>query len=570
MLEFKNINKLKEDINKYKNITRILSIIRLISLIIFLVFVILLISQNNYFLYGIISFVLFIYLISFVFITNKYYIVLKHLENKLKVYNIHLKRRELNLDMIYDDGSDFIKKDDYKSSDLDLFGKHSLFKYLNSTKTKYGRNLLKDNLLNKTQNDNNFSKSILELGKTEDTIDIEASLQDFKNDAKKIDYDTFNFVSGNKIKLNILSFIPLISFILTIVYLILIFTIKLNPYYIIIFLVSNLILSKFLLKNDVFNIDSMSYSNLASTYIYVIKTIKNISFKQDYLNKIKDNILKEETNIKSLRRIYLILSIRYNMLINILLNTLFSFDFFIILLFNNKTKKMAKIEALFENVGILEVLISFSNIAIDNDIYTTPLMSDTFEVKDMYHPLVKNCVKNDFKFSGGIILTGSNMSGKTTFMRMIGINMILANCNSLVFASYFKSPILNVYTSLRCNDMLKEGISTFYAEILRMKLINQKIEEEKCLILIDEIFKGTNAVERIQASFKIIEKFNLKNVYFIISTHDFDLCSAKNILNYHFEETYDEANKISFDYKIKEGISESKNALYLLKMANII
>ena len=102
-----------------------------------------------------------------------------------------------------------------------------------------------------------------------------------------------------------------------------------------------------------------------------------------------------------------------------------------------------------------------------------------------------------------------------------------------------------------------------------MKNINSEIKNKKNLILVDEIFKGTNASERIDASFKVIDKLNSYNQLFIISTHDFELCNAKNISNYHFNETYID-DKISFDYKIKMGKSKTKNAIYLLKMANII
>ena len=187
----------------------------------------------------------------------------------------------------------------------------------------------------------------------------------------------------------------------------------------------------------------------------------------------------------------------------------------------------------------------------------------------MYHPLVKNCVSNSIQMNGGIILTGSNMSGKTTFMRTLGVCQTLYNAKGLIPAYSYVSTNYNIYTSLRANDMLSEGISTFYAEILRMKDINSAIKEKKNLILVDEIFKGTNASERIDASFKVIDKFNSYNQLFIISTHDFELCSANNIENYHFNETYID-DKISFDYKIKSGKSETKNAIYLLKMANII
>ena len=147
--------------------------------------------------------------------------------------------------------------------------------------------------------------------------------------------------------------------------------------------------------------------------------------------------------------------------------------------------------------------------------------------------------------------------------------MTLYNASSIVPAKIFKAPKLDIYTSLRANDMLSEGVSTFYAEILRMKKINEGIKKGPSLVLIDEIFKGTNLNERLEASFKIIENLNNYNAYFIISTHDEKITEAKNIVNYHFNEYYED-DKISFDYIIKEGKSETRNALYLLKMADII
>ena len=118
-------------------------------------------------------------------------------------------------------------------------------------------------------------------------------------------------------------------------------------------------------------------------------------------------------------------------------------------------------------------------------------------------------------------------------MRTLGINEVLFNAGGIVPAKSFTAPHMEVLTSLRANDMLSEGVSTFYAEILRMKRVNKEIENGRCLVLIDEIFKGTNAYERITASLKVIEKLNSKGTIFIISTHDFELCEAKDILNYH-------------------------------------
>ena len=169
---------------------------------------------------------------------------------------------------------------------------------------------------------------------------------------------------------------------------------------------------------------------------------------------------------------------------------------------------------------------------------------------------------------GGIILTGSNMAGKTTFMRTLGVNLILMNAGGIVLANEFSSPNLDIYTSLRTVDTLQEGISTFYAEINKMKIIMENADS-RSLVLIDEIFKGTNAKDRIYSAFEIIKKLNAKNVLFIITTHDFELCEAEDIINYHFDEEYID-NKIYFDYKIKNGKSNKTNAIYLLKMAGVI
>ena len=212
-------------------------------------------------------------------------------------------------------------------------------------------------------------------------------------------------------------------------------------------------------------------------------------------------------------------------------------------------------------------MLSLAIIGLDNEVFSLPINGDKLEVKEIYHPLVKSCVPNDFKYEKGVILTGSNMAGKTTFMRTLGINQILKNAGGVVMAKSFISPNLDVYTSLRTVDAI-EGISTFYAEINKMKNIIENANKNT-LILIDEIFKGTNAKDRIFSALEIIKKLNSLNANFIITTHDFELCDALNIVNYHFEEEYKD-NQIIFDYKLKYGKSNKTNAIYLLKMAKVI
>ena len=214
-------------------------------------------------------------------------------------------------------------------------------------------------------------------------------------------------------------------------------------------------------------------------------------------------------------------------------------DFFIILRFNQYCKKISSIETAISAIAEIELILSLATIGIDNEVYCIGNDGNELYIEDGYHPLVNNCVANSFVLAGGVVLTGSNMSGKTTFQRMIGINQTLFNAGGLVCAKYYSSKFLNIVTSLRANDMLQEGISTFYAEIKRMKKIVETIKHDNnTLVLIDEIFKGTNAKDRIYGSLEIIKTLNNYNILFIITTHDFEICDAVNILNYHFSEDY--------------------------------
>ncbi len=565
MLEFKNIENVKLEESKLKNLTRVLSLIRLILAILALVFLIIGFSYE-FKLYGSIGLAIIVIFIAYSFLTNKYYKNLELVENKLITYESHDKRRKGLYHTFKDSGKDLLNKDDYKESDLDLFGNHSLYQYLSISKTKYGRNMLKEALTEGSKTD--YSSLCYKLADNEGSIDLESSISNFEA-SKNIDYDSLYESLGTKIKLTIEMILPLLSFIAMLVFIPFIFINNLNPWFLVLFIALNITLCKIFLVNPIFLLNSDSYYTLLEKYLIVREQVNNINIDDDLYNDIKKSLNDNYSSIKNTMGILNLLAYRKNVIFNIIANGLFSFDFFIILIYNFKTKKQTGLREFFESIGKLEVSLSLANIGIDNSVYCKGEINDTINAIDMYHPLVKNCISNSIDMNGGIILTGSNMSGKTTFMRTLGICQTLYNAKGLIPAYSFSSNDFNIYTSLRANDMLSEGISTFYAEILRMKNINNAIKEKKNLILVDEIFKGTNASERIDASFKVIDKLNSYNQFFIISTHDFELCNANNITNYHFNETYID-DKISFDYKIKMGKSETKNAIYLLKMANII
>ena len=569
MLEFKKIDENEKLIKKYKSITNIISVFRILILIVLVVFVVLLISLKEYILYSILSSISLLVFIIFMLYTNRYYDKYLSYLNIKKCYIKHNDRRAHNLNKFYDLGNDFINKNDYKSQDLDLFGKNSLFQYLSIAKTKEGRNKLKEYLTLGNINKGKYQELIYDLKDNEDIIKLEASLESFDSSAKRISKDNLNYTIDNKIKFKFYYFIPLLSFIALIIYSILALTISLNPYFIFLFLGLNFVTTKVFIRNDIFDLEASSLYKISDSYLKFSKEVLKYESNNAYFNHLKENINKEISNLEKLRSLYSILATRKNLVFNLISNILFVFDFYIIIIYNNLTKKCNKLDNLFNSVNELEVILSFLNLVNDNDIYTKAIDSNFIEIVNGIHPLICNCIPNSIKIESGIILTGSNMSGKTTFMRMVGINQILKEACGISMAESFKSPSIKTFTSLRINDLLSEGISTFYAEILRMKEINKSIKEGVSLILIDEIFKGTNHDERIKGSLLLIEKLLEHKALFIISTHDFELCDAKGITNYHFSEDYID-DKISFDYKIKKGKSDSKNALYLLHLADII
>lgn len=570
MLELSKENNIKEEIEKLTKLTKIISFIRFILFIFIIIFVICLLSLDKFIIYLGLS-IIFITLFSgCVIFTSPFYHKLKLLKNLELIYKKHHNRRNLSYQSFSPDGRDLIDYKDYKELDLDILGSKSLFQYLCCAKSKEGKAKLAKQLTNPVMKSKDFTNCVANLAKTEDTLRLEASISLISLESK--DCCQSEMVSITNKKINISWFLLVICALSCILFglLLSLFLINnINLFYLLLFIPFNFIISKKFIKTDVFSNSTTKYANLLTAYKKLAKDILEIKIEDKYYKEIQKNIEEEYISLVWLNRIFDMLSYRNNAILSILGNGIFYLDLIIALLFNKFSKKINNVEKCLDSLSEIELLISLAVIGIDNEYYTKPTISNKFKINDGYHPLVKNCIPNSFKFEKGIILTGSNMSGKTTFMRMIGVNQILANAGGIVCAKEFYTNDFNVLTSLRANDMLQEGISTFYAEVNRMKNIINNSKDNKSLILIDEIFKGTNAKDRIYAAKQIIKKLNSYNVYFIISTHDFELCEAEEILNYHFDEEYID-DKITFDYKIKEGICQKTNAIYLLKLAGVL
>jgi DNA mismatch repair ATPase MutS len=196
--------------------------------------------------------------------------------------------------------------------------------------------------------------------------------------------------------------------------------------------------------------------------------------------------------------------------------------------------------------------------------------SSTLNFQDLYHPLIEEAVPNTLEnISGSILITGSNMSGKTTFMKTVGVNFILAQSFYFTLSKEFNVPALKVKSAIRTEENLLEGKSSFFAEIEAinyfLQLSNNKNEY---LFIIDEIFRGTNTIERLAASTAVLKYLNRNNKVFV-TTHDIELQDLleNNYKMFHFSEQVEDG-KFFFNYKLKEGPCSSGNAIKLLEIMN--
>jgi len=236
-----------------------------------------------------------------------------------------------------------------------------------------------------------------------------------------------------------------------------------------------------------------------------------------------------------------------------------------------------------ETVGELDTLCSLGTFAYNHPQYTYPELTEKpfcFLATQMGHPLMpaSQCVKNDATIPSRpffLIITGANMAGKSTYLRTIGVNYLLACIGAPVCCERLKLHPNQLITSLRTSDSLSDNESYFFAELKRLKRIIDLLNQGKQLfIILDEILKGTNSMDKQKGSFDLIRQFMQLKANGIIATHDLLLGSLikqfpEEIRNYCFEADIKE-NELTFSYKLREGVAQNMNACFLMKKMGII
>jgi len=491
-----------------------------------------------------------------------------------------------NLANGYDSGQQFESELHPYSSDLDIFGKSSLYALINRCYTEIGKILLAKKLAEKTTINVVTARQVAIkeiLAKIDSTYSFRANLHG--HDVEKIELIKsqlsdqlgiqLSFVRNSFIKWYV-ALAPYISFglILSALFIDAIFWNVLSVYLFINIAWNVLLATK---VNKVFY-SFGGNSNLLNGYANAISWTENQQWTSEYLKSLISFSKPVSSEIVALSKIIQHFDARLNILVGTALNAVLLWDLKCCINLNNwHQSSSSNVISALDKLGDFEELISLATTTYNFPDWVFPEIVDGFILQTIAigHPLIPQSanVVNDFALEGSAsvdIITGSNMAGKSTFLRTVGINMILAYSGAPVCAKKMELSIFTLNSYMRIKDSLNESTSTFKAELNRLKMILDNVVKDKStFVLIDEMLRGTNSHDKYLGSKAFIKKLITEKTPALFATHDLQLSELKNehektVRNFHFDIQI-KNGEMMFDYKLKKGPCSTFNAALLLK-----
>ena len=490
----------------------------------------------------------------------------------------------------FGDGNEFIEANHPYATDLDIFGNNSIYQHLNRTATYIGGKksaslmlyiIPKDPILDPQEAIQELAPKTIWRQKIQTIAKINQDHAAVYHQLIAWSKSTSNLLSRLSL---ILSFVSPLALIVTFVACVLTQSDRL--FYIAVLLFSFnivfLIIHLKKIKQEMLHFDRVHQMILQ--YSLLLKAIEDESFQSEKMIQLK-TVLKQgnkyaSEHVKHLSSIFNKLESIQNGASAILFNGLFLYHVHQLnALLTWKNKFATHIEHWLDVIGEIETLNSLANFSHNNPQFAFPNLNDQFEIsfENLGHPLIKEknrvCNSISFKNQKFSILTGSNMSGKSTFLRCVGVNMVLAGIGAPICSTNAHIHPLPIYASMRLTDSLTDSESYFFAELKRLELIMNQLKQGPCFILLDEILRGTNSDDKRSGTITIIRKM-VKNAIGIIATHDLEVCDTATefpeyLSNKCFEvEIVD--NDLYFDYKLREGICKNKSASFLMDKMGII
>ena len=490
------------------------------------------------------------------------------------------------------DGLEHLPKEHLYANDLDIFGRASLFQYVNRTGSEMGSTELAKWLL-QPANTNTLLQRQTTIKELTVATEWRQQLQAFAKE-KKIQTATRQRLQQWLSETNQLSSQKYWGVLRYILPAIILTIIALNIAGLVPYQVRNMAILLFAVIAYFFA------KKAAPVHLHLSKMVSELEVLADSVELIEKKVFKSELLVqmqaqflqkkytsskvlKELKTILERLDLRYNPVAFIPLAILFQWDLQQVLSLEKwKQQHHENAPLWFDMLAQFEALSSLATVSFNHPEWCFPVFKEphfSIEGRQIGHPLINTDkrVNNDIAIdhNGEIMLiTGSNMAGKSTYLRSIGVNTVLAMAGAPVCADSFTLSPVQIISSMRIADNLEESTSTFYAELKKLKTVIDLVNEgAKVFILLDEILRGTNSLDRHTGSVALLKQLIKKHAAGIIATHDVELAKLKetypeNILNYHFDAQVS-SDELYFDYKLKTGVCESLNASILMKKIGI-
>jgi DNA mismatch repair ATPase MutS len=584
----------QQEADKYKKLANNYSLYRLVLFALFILSVCVAVSVDEVI---IIAFSLVVLIACFSWLINK--------QNKfdtLKDYYLDIKKvneNEINSiesrTNMYDNGAMFDNDKHFYTSDLDIYGSGSLFQLINRGATFPGISKLALWLHKAAQKEVILARqqAVEEIAaKNEWKLDIQAHLLfSLKQQREQIR----NLVNYLKIPVE-LEDAKWLAIYCRLAPFILIALVIASPFYAparylapLVALFNYRLVSSKAKVVDKADLIAGKIGTSLEHFVLAFKSISNEDWQAPYLEEITLKIKNIEgeaisDKIEQLSKLINKLNYRLNLVVSIIMNVLFIWNIRQIIAIEKwKKANQESLETAFDVLAEFEALISLASLRINYPEWSFPVIADgesyTIVAKNLAHPLIsiKNRVENDYELTDTFkvdIITGSNMAGKSTFLRTIGINTVLALCGAPVCASEMQVSVITIISYMRIKDSLNESTSTFKAELDRLQMLLKAVESEyKVFFLIDEMLRGTNSVDKYLGSKAVIEQLIAKNAVGMVATHDLQISELEKkypdyIRNFYFDIQVKDGEML-FDYKMKHGECKTFNASLLLKQIGI-
>ena len=491
----------------------------------------------------------------------------------------------------FNPGNEYIHPEHDYSYDLDLFGENSFFQFLNRTVTSGGKNSLATSIQKSDLDPNMIRQKQLAVNELSESLD-------WRQQFLASGYKAENIVSDDFIKHQQVGQLKHISFLKFVLIALPAVTIALGILWIFDFIPSQLFYIAifiqwilFLIFSKTIGLFKKAYglkTKLLNQYVDMLELIEKKEFNADYLLHLKNKLFnrgKAASQITSyLQKILNELEYSQNILVGFLLDSILLWDIRCIYQLNKwHNHYEGYIKEWFEVIAEMDALISMANLNYNHPDWAMPVIKDSgqyLHAENLGHPLIlkDKRIGNRFSFNDDekiVIITGANMAGKSTFLRTLGINLILASQGSKVCASSFTFTPVRLFTHMRTSDNLMQDESYFYAELLRLQHMLELLRNgDKLFIIIDEMLKGTNSIDKLNGSIELLKQLIHHSLHCVVATHDLKLTELALdfpgiIKNQCFEVNLTD-DELIFDYQLKDGVTSTMNATFLMRKMGII